>query len=388
MLKAVTGSSVVTDERLAVREAMGKILEKNLPLKLLFVYTCSAFDHKVLLKSIAEAAPGVEVVGGTSFEGVITQEGMAMGDDGFIGIMGLSDDSLTTGVACVEKGLDAQIAGVEVAKRALVSAGKKTAPDYFYMSATPGDEELYLKGITEVIGRVPFFGGSAADRKICGEWQVFAGCESVSEGVAVAFFYSEKKMTNVFTGAYRETDKCGIITKAKSRRELCEINGEKALVTYARWMQKDVAELLKGQLLIETILHPIGVKDRLGDLVAIRHPMLGHDDFSMLIGNDVSEHTTVIKMEATVDELIDAVSSSMITLEERSPSAIGAYHLVHCGGRKVGIGDRLPEVEKHIQSVAGDTPFIVTFTFGEYGYEKDGLNTCGGLMLSFTSFEE
>jgi hypothetical protein len=39
-----------------------------------------------------------------------------------------------------------------------------------------------------------------------------------------------------------------------------------------------------------------------------------------------------------------------------------------------------------LKKEAGDVPFITEFTFGEYGYEDDGNNTCGGLMLSFTAF--
>ena len=35
---------------------------------------------------------------------------------------------------------------------------------------------------------------------------------------------------------------------------------------------------------------------------------------------------------------------------------------------------------------AGDVPFLVKFTFGEYGFEADGNNTCGGLMLSYSAF--
>ena len=39
-----------------------------------------------------------------------------------------------------------------------------------------------------------------------------------------------------------------------------------------------------------------------------------------------------------------------------------------------------------IKNAAGDTPFIVAFTFGEYGVRDHGSNTTGGLMLSFTAF--
>jgi hypothetical protein len=38
-----------------------------------------------------------------------------------------------------------------------------------------------------------------------------------------------------------------------------------------------------------------------------------------------------------------------------------------------------------VKEAAGDIPFMVEFTFGEYGYEDDGNNTTGGLMLSFTA---
>ena len=60
--------------------------------------------------------------------------------------------------------------------------------------------------------------------------------------------------------------------------------------------------------------------------------------------------------------------------------------LVHCGGRRAGIGDRIEEVAEGIRKAAGDVPYLVEFTFGEYGYESDDRNTCGGLMLSFTGF--
>jgi hypothetical protein len=63
----------------------------------------------------------------------------------------------------------------------------------------------------------------------------------------------------------------------------------------------------------------------------------------------------------------------------------GALVLVHCGGRRAGIGDRIEEVVKNIKAEAGSIPFIVNFTFGEYGYHDDGNNTTGGLMLSYTA---
>jgi hypothetical protein len=44
------------------------------------------------------------------------------------------------------------------------------------------------------------------------------------------------------------------------------------------------------------------------------------------------------------------------------------------------------ELAAWVKKAAGYVPFIVEFTFGEYGYEDDGNNTTGGLMLSYTGF--
>ena len=147
-------------------------------------------------------------------------------------------------------------------------------------------------------------------------------------------------------------------------------------------------KLTGNNLLVTTITSPLGVKDRLGDLVAIRHPMNGNDDFSMAIGNNLAEKTCIIRMEATVDELISSTGETLKELINKMETPPAAFHLVHCGGRRAGIGNRINEVAKLIKDVAEDIPFIVEFTFGEYGYEGDNNNTCGGLMLSFTGFEK
>ena len=178
------------------------------------------------------------------------------------------------------------------------------------MVASPAEEESYLKGIEDVIGRVPFFGGSAADNAVAGEWSIYTADTVFSDGVAIAFFYTDKKMSNVYTGAYRETNNVGIITKLDGRRRIVEIDGKPAVRKYAEWTKKTATQLAGGNLLVETILAPLGVKDRLGDLVAIRHPMFANEDGSMNIGNDLAESTAVIQMEGSVEELIDSISNT------------------------------------------------------------------------------
>ena len=384
MFKATTVSSIEACPQAAGKEVALKIKDSLTKPQVVFAYASCNYDLDGLLKSFTETLPDVPIIGNTSFTGVITPEGF-VGGDTFIGAMALEDEALTVGVAALPKKGDARQTGKEVALQALKAAGKQTPPCYFYMVAPPGEEEYYLKGISEVIGRVPFFGGSAADNSIEGYWKLYTQSGAFADGVAVAFFYTDKPFANEFTGAYHETEDVGIITKIVGDRTLAEIDGVPALQKYADWTGVDVESLRGGALLVATITSPLGVKDPLGDLVAIRHPMNGNADDSMAVGNNLAEHTAIIRMTASVDELIASTGETLTTLQGKLETP-GAYHLVHCGGRRAGIGDRIDEVAEAIKKVAGDTPFIVEFTFGEYGYADDGRNTCGGLMLSFSGF--
>ncbi|MCI2063155.1 MAG: FIST C-terminal domain-containing protein [Eubacteriaceae bacterium] len=385
MLKAIVGSSTAADVNAAAREATAEM--KDASPKMAFVYSGEQYDQAALIAAIKAELPGVPLIGNTSFTGVITQKGFISSADGFLGIMAFDDPLLTVGVA----GMPIQPAGPRatgkmVAEAALEKAGRTNPPDYFYMSAPPGAEEYYLKGITEVIGRVPFFGGSAADNAIAGNWTVYTDEYQAPDGVSVAFFYCDKPFANKFTGAYTETTNYGVITRMDGDRTIVEIDGKPACKRYQEWTGASDEAVSGGNLLVTCVTAPLGVKDRLGDLIAIRHPMNGNDDGSMNVGNNLAVGTAVIQMDGSVDQLIASVGETLEALKARMNGEIGALHLVHCGGRRAGIDARIDEVTAQIKKAVGDVPFITEFTFGEYGYEDDGINTCGGLMLSFTAF--
>ena len=92
------------------------------------------------------------------------------------------------------------------------------------------------------------------------------------------------------------------------------------------------------------------------------------------------------QLEATKDELIDATGNTLKEARKQLYTEPAAYILMHCGGRKLGIGDRLEEVHRQLLKESKGVPFITAFTFGEYGYDEHSANICGGLMLSFTAF--
>ena len=386
MLKTKVGYSNIVDAFEAGAETAKKATEGLKP-KAGLLFNSVAYDQKKLMEGIKSVAD-YDIVGCTSSAGLITPDGYMIDENGVAGMMTFDDENLTVACYGMPKKKDARETGRQVALKALEKAGIDYAPDYFFMTASPAEEEEYIKGIQDVIGRVPCFGGSAADNTVEGKWSIFYNDEIFSDGVAVAFFYTEKEITTEYTGAYNETEDVGIITKVNGKRTLAEINGKPALEVYKKWRGLKDEEVNGGNLLVTTIQSPLGVKDRLGNLIAIRHPMAGNEDGSMNIGANLAEKTAVIRMEATVDELIDSTGKTLKVLKKKSPESAG-YLLVHCGGRRLGIGERMPEVYEQLKKEAGDTPFLVVFTFGEYGYtDDDQTNTTGGLMLSFTSFEK
>ena len=388
MLKSNVGWSTRESSYEAGKEAAEKAVVDLGETKVAFVYTSADNNIEEVLNGAKAELGTAPIIGCTSSGGIIVPEGYITSESGFAGILALGDPEMVVGVAASPRGDSPRETGAKVAREAMQKAGRTDKPAYFYMVASPAEEESYVKGIEDVIGRVPFFGGSAADNTVSGEWSIYTADTVFSDGVAVAFFYTDKKMANVYTGAYNETNNVGIITKLEGKRKLVEIDGKPAVRKYAEWTKKGAAQLAGGNLLVETILAPLGVKDRLGNLVAIRHPMFANEDGSMNIGNDLAVNTAVIQMKATVDELIDSTGNAMSEVKQTLNAEAGAYLLVHCGGRKLGIGDRIDEVAEQIKKAANGVPFITIFTFGEYGVRDHGANTCGGLMLSFTGFSK
>ncbi len=386
MLKANVGWSTNEDSYTQGKETAKKAVVDLIQTKVAFLYTSVDCDVKKVLEGAKSELGTAPIIGCTSSAGIITPDGFISGEHGFTGILALGDPELEVGVAGSAKKGSARETGRMLAKEAMKNAGKDCAPAYFYMVASPAEEEDYIKGIEDVIGRVPIFGGSAADNTVEGKWSIYTGDTVFSDGAAVAFFYTDKEMENVFTGAYNETTNSGVITKIAGKRTLVEIDGEPAIKKYAEWTGAKLKDLDADNLLVTTITKPLGVKDRLGDLVAIRHPMYGNKDKSMNIGANLAVNTAVIQMEATVDELINSTGNTMKELNDDMNGEVGAYLLVHCGGRRLGIGDRIDEVSKQLKKEAHGKPFIAVFTFGEYGVRDHGANTTGGLMLSFTAF--
>ena len=391
MLKSRVGYSIKEDAFEAGVEMAKETTKAMNHVKLNMLYTSCKSDIKKVIKGIREVTDK-PIIGCTSNGGIMVPDGYITSDNGFAGMMSLDDEDLVVGVAIKEAGRDARAIGRRVAIDAVENAKSSRAPAYFYMVASPKEEEAYLMGIQDVIGRVPMFGGSAADDTVVGDWKIFCNDKVIDDGVAVAFFYTDNEMVTSFTGAYKETKNMGLITEVKNHRNLVSIDGISALKKYAQWCNVTPSSLKGENLLKESIMKPLGVKDPLGSLTVIRHPMFGNDngtrtveDDTIMLGNNIVENTAIIQLEATMNDLVNAAGNTMKDVKKQLYTDPAAYLLFHDGARRMKLDNQIDEVYRQVVKEARGVPFIMPFTFGEYGYDEHSANICGGLMLSFTA---
>ena len=390
MLKTKVGYSEAVDAYTSGAETakMANVIEN--PQVGLFFTSCVQ-DQQELMKGAKSVLGSTPIIGCTSSAALCTQDGYLNKETGYSGMMLFGGDVevVTAGSRKTEE--SARDIGRRIAKEAISKRkGADKEPDFFFMTASPANEEEYLKGIQDVIGNIPVFGGSAADNTVEGKWSILNDGEAFSDGCAIAIFYTDGEMKNLYTGAYHETNNAGIITKINGDRTLVEIDHEPALKKYAEWTGKPLESLMGNNLLTETICAPLGVKDPIGKVTAVRHPMFGNEDLSMNIGADLAVNTAIIQLTNTPEGILKANEETITKLNQLMVTQPNSYFLVHCGGRRLGLAlskieDQIyPEVKKAIP----DKEFLMVFTFGEYGTGDHSSNTVGGLSLSYTGFGE
>lgn len=389
MVKTKVGYSEIPNAYLAGIETVEKANGKGAKVGLLF--TSVVMDQQEILRGI-RSVTDMPVIGCTSSAAICTQDGYLNKETGYAGMMTFSGN-LEVCVAGSPKTTTetAREIGRRIAKEAMAQVKETDVkPDYFFMTASPAEEEEYMKGVEDVIGDIPVFGGSAADNTVEGKWSIICKDQVFSDGCAIAVFFAKNEMKNIYTGLYKETNNVGIITKINGARTLAEIDGVPAVKKYCEWTGKTIESVKGNNLLTETIFAPLGVKDPIGSVVAVRHPMFANDDLSMNIGANLAVNTAVIQLEGSPETIVAANPELVRKLNEKMESEIQSYFLVHCGGRRLGL--QLTNSEENIYpeviKATNGKEFLMVFTFGEYGSNDHSANTVGGLSLSFTGFGE
>ncbi len=388
MLTSSVGYSIREDSYKSGIESAKMALEKVKTPTIAFLYTSIKYNQKKVLEGVNSVLGNVPIIGCNSDGALIVPSGVVNESTGFSGVMLLEDPNMKIGLAISSHCGNARQLGHTLALEAMENAGQGCAPDYIYMIASSPYEEEYLKGIEDVVGKVPLFGGGIADYSNLGCNSLFTHASVVECGVAVAFIYTDKKIITEYTGSYQETNNAGIVTKINGSRNLVEIDGIPSLQKYADWIGEKAESLSGRNLSYYSVLNPLGIQYVEEDFVAIRQPVFGNADYSMNISQDIALNTTVICMKSTPGDLVDSTRTVLEQVQKKLESKAGAYLLIHSGNRKKKVETQLNEIHKHLRETANGVPFMTVFTLGEYGSNSQNTNSCGELMLSFTGFSK
>lgn len=381
-IKVGFGWSGADQAREAGREAARAALIDGEEADLAFLFSTVGYDAQALLGGVQEVLGETPIHGSTSFTGVITPQGFKGGDEDAVAVLTISSPEMQFGVGTGAIGDRAVAAGREAAQQALEALDG--SPDVVLMLASPGNEEGIITGIEEVVSGVPIVGGSAADNTVSGNWSLFAKDDVLSSGVVVTAIQSDLPLGIAYGSGYRPTGKSAIATKAEGR-VLYDLDGQPALKVYAGWTGQDPKDLAGMALLGASILAPLAVQDEESGFYLVKHPGVGQEDGSMALFAVVEEGTEVVLMEATVDGLIGEVGNTVEAAMQDAglrKDQVATLLLVHCGGRRGIIANRINEVVEQVKGKAGEIPFLAYCTFGEQGCLTSGANVHCDLLLS------
>ncbi len=368
------------DSKVAGKTCAKKAVLDLIQTKLAIMFNSNKYNQGEFLKGAKSILGTAPIIGCTSSEGIIVPEGyINPKKNNYAGIMAIGDNDTKVGTAILPKGEDERKTARIVAKQAMDKVGTNNPPTYYLMFVSDGNAEEYAKGIKDVIGDVPCFGGNV----VKDNQKIFTEDMILSDGIAVAFIYTNKKIENAFESKYHETVNSGVITETSQDNVLEKIDGIKAMKKYCEWTGNKVREVKEEKMLECSILKPLAVKTVDGSLAVIKQPIYGNNNYSIKLKNKVSVNTAVIQMQISKEELISSPAIVLRQLKKQVKTDTKGIIIFHNYLRKNILDEeQIEKLALRIKEEAKDIPFIVTFTEGEFGKGEYLQNYFASLMLS------
>lgn len=386
---SVTIQTFVTSEpdtAAAVADLRAQLADIGAAPNFIFAFYSCEYDDTVLHSFLRDWAPGVPVIGGSSGRGVMSDAGL--GADHSIGLMTVSDEVGSFGVAAAQLGPDPAATAERTIHAALIAADATgELPELVWIYQAPGHEESVLEGLRRVVGdRCPIVGGSSTGvirrSSVGGDgWRQFSADGPMVDGLVVAVLFPSGGVTVSYQSGFEPIGQSGIITglgdeEPDSGRHLLTIDGEPAAQVYDRWMGGELPEQVLsdgGDVSLISAWYPLGVAaGTINDLTYFR---LIHVDAVTGVGGlrtfaAVGKGSRIYAMRGSRSSLISragrVATSAMSMLEGDGGQPAGAL-MIYCIGCRLAVGDEINDVATSARDGFGDAPFLGCFTAGEQG---------------------
>ena len=368
-------------------------------------YGCD-HDDEAVRGFLGTRFPDACYVGGTSCNGVMTEQGM-IGTDS-IGLLLIDDPDGDYGAAAAALGDDPAGTAETVLRAALADAGcPGQLPELVWIFQAPGHEEEVVEGLRRVVGdRCPIIGGSAADNTVSGHWRQIARDGVYADGLAVAVLFSSGGIGCSFQGGYEPAGPSGVVTRVgfdpdgqsgivtKSYgRAIMTIDDAPAAAVYNGWIDDRVEGAVRdgGNILRDTTMCPLAVD--VGEVDGIQNYLLIHPEAVLPNGGlrlfaSVDEGTRIYSMRGDEGRLVERAGRVAMQAASRLPGGSGSLAgglVAYCAGCMLAVGGRMPDVARGVADGFAGSPFLGCFTFGEQGCVVDR-NMHGNLMISAIAF--
>jgi hypothetical protein len=363
--------TVVPEPRAAaeslVNEARARLTNRP---NLAILFATADFDTQALVSSVQHELGDVPIWGGSSMNGVFANHRWVTAEKGAAALMLIADRPAGAALACVE---DNPVAtGTSTTLAAIQQAGGKA--NAILTLAFMGPEEKLLEGVAAAAPKVPVVGGSASDG--AGRFLQFGTGRSEANAISIGAVGGE--VGYAFGHGYTPTGQRAVVTRAHGRK-IVELDHRPALDVYIEWTKEQKANVFGGAILTYSVFHPLLL--RKNGVTLTVHPVNSNEDGSIDTGVAILEGKTIELGFATPDQLINAIEP-VVREAAKNVKQPQAVILSHCGGRAIGLGERIAEAAGQVSKAVGDVPWIGYLAFGEQGCAAPGENVHANLSLS------
>ena len=387
-----TAQSNLIQARFAVQQVMMDLEGEQPHLIVVAASPASHFDTCQAL--LHQEYPQVQIIGGSSFDGLMTQEGVCQSDTGCsLGVWCLSDSSGSYGVGYSHYGDDLGEAVSQALSLALSHAGRNgELPALVWLQSASGKENQVLQQLAQILGEaVPVVGGGASTSQAeQGPALVSCNGQSSSNGVALAVFFPSGHLGYSFHSGCSLVKPLGVATKVEGQT-LIEIDHQPALSVFEQALEAKLESKITDEQWADI---PIG------RLVGERYnlPM-----FTLSLPTQIKRSSILLSAPVQIGERLFLMKGSREGLKERGKRVLtnamemlpqgrlglqpkGAL-IAYCAACMQLLSSELDEEVEAVRQVLGEqSAYLTQFTSSEVGPLLHAQNVHGNLMIAAVVF--
>ena len=350
--------------------------------KTLIVYTTQNDVHLETVK-FREKFPELEIMGVSSFHGIMTPDGYKRGS---FGLLMEESDKLRIRRKLLDFSETTNI------KSTVCDALKDWKTDgmesnQFFIHGTQGVEERVIEGLNECFGQdVQISGCTAGNDRFLDQAYIFLNDQKITKGVLILQVLSNRIDSLITRGGYLTTLRKGIVTQAKGRI-IQKIDDRPAAEVYNEWTDRRFeANILKGGDLprsagLYPMAHSIESEPECGYWLI--HPYhVDRETKAIHMYAEIPEKTEIYLMRGTEDALVSRMETAIHEmLGQVSIDSIDGAFIMYCAGCASIISENMSAVCQKACKALNGIPFIGCLSFGEQGRLKNAHHNHHGNMM-------